>query len=169
MSTPPENHELSEGLRGEIIGMCKVKTSFAEIGRILQVNESTARKIWNRYQETGSYVSAPRSGRPPKLTDLELRHIVRHVRHDRDTRRQPLAEITEVLNINISTKTIQRRFEEIGLGHYIERKKPYLSNKQKTTRLEFAQKHIHWGIEEWRRVIWTDEMQIQTDANEGQV
>ena len=101
MSAPPPNHELSEGLQGEIIGMCKVKTSFAE----------------KRYQETGSYTSAPCSGRPPKLTDRELRHIVRHIRHDRETRRQPLAEITKVLNMDISTRTIQRRFREIGLGH----------------------------------------------------
>jgi transposase len=75
----PQGQELSEGLRGEIVGMRKVKTSFAEIGRILQLDESTTRKVWKRYQETGSYASAPREGRPPILTDSDTRHIVRHV------------------------------------------------------------------------------------------
>jgi hypothetical protein len=35
--------------------------------------------------------------------------------------------------------------------------------------LKFAKDHIHWGIEEWKRVTWTDEMMMQTGANEGKV
>ena len=142
-----------EGLRGEIIGMRKASVSFAEIGRILGYDESTLRKIWNRYQQSKTCASASRSGRPPKLTDADTRQIIRYIRHDRETRRQPLQEITQILNINVSDRTIERKFKEIGFGHYIERKKPYLSTKQKLARLKFAKKYIHWGIEEWRTVI----------------
>ena len=68
----PGQHELSEGLRGEIIGMRKVNTSFAEIGRILLVNEPTARKIWNRYQETGTYKSASQLNRFGHLSTYSI-------------------------------------------------------------------------------------------------
>ena len=51
------------------------------------------------YQETGTYKSAPRFGRPPKLTDADIRAIIRHVTIE--TRRQPFQEITEILNINV--------------------------------------------------------------------
>jgi hypothetical protein len=55
------------------------------------------------------------------------------------------------------------------MGHRIERKRPYLSVKQKQLRLNFARAFIHWTIEDWRRVIFTDEMGMQTGANQGQV
>jgi len=169
MSVQPQRRELSEGLRGEIIGMRKVKTSFAEIGRLLEIDESTARKVWNRYQETGTYESAERSGRPAKLNDHDCRQLVRYIRHDRETRREPLQEIAATLNLNVSARTLERKLTIIGLGHYIERKKPFLTQKQKAARLKFAKNHIHWHNDEWRRVGWTDEMSMQTGVNQGKV
>ena len=56
----------------------------------------------------------------------------------------------------------------IGLGHRIERKKPHLTLKQKEARLKFAKKYITWSNEEWERVVYSDEMSVQTDNIQSQ-
>lgn len=39
--------------------------------------------------------------------------------------------------------------------------------EQKVARLKFAREHINWTEEDWKRVVWSDEMGMQTDANQG--
>jgi hypothetical protein len=80
-----------------------------------------------------------------------------------------LTEVIENLDLNVSAKTIERKLNDLGLRHYIERKKPFLSVKQKAARLKFAKTHINWTEEEWHRVAWTDEMSMQTGVNRGKV
>ena len=108
--------------------------------------------------------------RPPKVLDeRDIRHIVRHITSNRDTRRQALSNITNQLQLSVCPKTLRKTIvEDIGLGHRIERKKPWLRPEQKAARLRFALDHIHWTEEDWIRVVWTDEMSMQTDANQGQ-
>ena len=33
--------------------------------------------------------------------------------------------------------------------------------------MKFAREHIPWTEEDWKRVVWSDEMGMQTDANQG--
>jgi hypothetical protein len=83
-----------------------------------------------------------------------------------DQRPQPLGEIILNLNLPVSEKTLERAIvNDLGMGHRIEGKTPWLSKKQKQARLAFAKTFISWTLEDWRRVIWTDEMGMQTGAN----
>ena len=59
--------------------------------------------------------------------------------------------------------------EDIGLGRRVARKTPWLSFAQKKKRLEFAKQCSKWEDEEWRRIIWSDEMPMQTSDNSGKV
>ena len=72
--------------------------------------------------------------------------------------------------ISLTLMFIQIQFTtlvEMGLGHRIERKRPWLSDKQKADGLKFAQDHIHWTKKDWRYVEFSDEMALQTGTNEG--
>src|SRR5579859_5500508 len=40
-----------------------------------------------------------------------------------------------------------------------------ISPTQKKACLQFAETYVKWTLEEWRHVIWTDEMGMQTGAN----
>lgn len=42
-------------------------------------------------------------------------------------------------------------------GNRIVAKNPFLSDKSRKTRLEFAKKYKNWTIGGWKRVIWADE------------
>jgi hypothetical protein len=68
------------------------------------------------------------------------------------------------LNLTVCPETLCNVItKDIGLGHRIERKRPWLRLKQKVARLN----HINWTEEDWKRVVWSDEMGMHTDANQG--
>jgi len=169
MEAAPQRHELSPETRRVIVAMHNVGVSFAAIGRQLDVSGDTVRKTWNHRENAPLGILPPRSGRPPKLNDRDRRHIKRYVRSNRTTRREPLADISDKLNLQVSSDTIRRVLKSTGMNHRIERKRPFLMRQQKQTRLAFAKRFIHWTIEDWKRVIFTDEMGMQTGANVGQV
>ncbi|MBW0584762.1 hypothetical protein O181_124477 [Austropuccinia psidii MF-1] len=57
----------------------------------------------------------------------------------------------------VSTQTIQREIHKLGKHSQIAPKKPYLRPQNFQRRLAFTQAHRHWTINEWAKVIWTDE------------
>jgi transposase len=161
-------YELPETLRAQIVVLKQISKSWAEIGAFLGVDRHTVRSTYLRWEETKCFSSTPRSGRPKSLNIHDVRHLARHITSSRDTRRQALGEIKNALNLTICLKTLRNVIiKDIGLGHRIEQKKPWLRPKQKLARLKFARDHIHWTEEDWKRVVWTDEMKMQTDANQG--
>jgi len=170
MKQPPPRAELSEGLRGEIISMRKHNHTFSAIAAELAVHEDTARKVWNYYEKHGAYKHPSRPGRPALTDDRTRRQLKRHIMTNRDTRREPLSVLMSKLNISVCPKTLRKEITvELGMGHRIERRKPWLSPTQIAARLKFAKEHIHWTVEDWRVVIWTDEMGMQTGTNEGPI
>jgi Transposase len=73
--------------------------------------------------------------------------------YDRETWRESLTALLTNLNLNVYPDTIATELKSWGFRHRIERKRPYLSKKQKEARLTFVKKYIYWTAEEWRRYI----------------
>lgn len=48
-------------------------------------------------------------------------------------------------------------FDTEGYHRRIARSKPFLNTANKQRRLAWALEHEHWSIQDWLRVIWTDE------------
>ncbi|MBW0538686.1 hypothetical protein O181_078401 [Austropuccinia psidii MF-1] len=57
----------------------------------------------------------------------------------------------------VSTQTIQQEIHKLGKHSRIAPRKPYLRPQDFQWRLAFAQAHCHWTINNWARVILTDE------------
>ena len=79
MVPSPLRRELTEGERGEVIGMRKGGMSFAAIGQKLCVNDETVRKVWIYYEKTGKRKPPSQQGRPTILKERDRRVIKRHV------------------------------------------------------------------------------------------
>lgn len=94
--------EVPESIRNQIVGMRLWGAPFPAIAAQLPVKANTAKKIYYRWEETGDRTSASKSGAPKKLNERDLTHIKRHLRHDRNQRRQPLGEIIINLNLPVS-------------------------------------------------------------------
>ena len=57
----------------------------------------------------------------------------------------------------VGQKSIQRALNSRGYFRCRARSKPVLSDINKTKRNEFTRTHINWTLEDWSRVVWTDE------------
>ena len=134
-----------------------------EIANLTGVHLRTVQRIVKNYKERGYYEDAPRSGRPPKLDQRAIRHLNRHVDHNR---RQSLANITrDVNNFNTShvvPRTVKHAMNGIlGLNARVAAKKPFLNAGHKRARLIWAKDHKGWKEEDWHHVIWTDESSVE--------
>jgi transposase len=124
--------------------MRKHDHTFSAIAAELSVHEDTARKVWNYYKKNNMYKPPPRPGRPTLTDDRTRRQLKRHITGNRETRREPLSVIMSKLNINVCAKTLRKEITvELGMGHRIERRKPWLSPTQMAARLKFAKEHLH--------------------------
>ena len=136
--------EFPDTVRAQIVILKQRGDSWTFIGGLLGVHPDSARMAYNRWEETKCFASAPRSGRPKALDERDIRHIARHITSSRDTRRQALGDITNQLQLSVCPKTLCKTIiEDIGLGHRIKQKKPWLRPEQKAARLRFALDHIH--------------------------
>lgn len=66
-------------------------------------------------------------------------------------------------------QTIRNTLKQEGLRAAVKVKKPFLSKAHRRRRLEFALEHQHWTLDDWRRVIWSDETKINRVGSDGRV
>ena len=89
----PRGEEVSEAIRNQIVGMRRCDKSFVWIGEQFNMSEDMARKIYNRWEATGSCENASRSGRPTILNKHDVRRLKSYITTNRETRREPLTEL----------------------------------------------------------------------------
>ena len=49
----------------------------------------------------------------------------------------------------------------------VKKKKPILSRRHMQDRLDFALAHQQWTLEDWKRVVWSDETKINRLGSDG--
>jgi transposase len=152
-----KTHEWSEGQRYKALGLIEGKRhSLSEITDIVNIPKGTLSDIKKR----GTGISKPRSGRPKKLTARDERRIKRFIRTNKFTRRVTLSQLKSILQLNAHENTIHKALIELGYNQRVARRRPFLNERDKERRLQFAKGHVNW-TEEWASVIFCDEMSIK--------
>jgi hypothetical protein len=59
--------------------------------------------------------------------------------------------------------------KEAGLRSATKKKVPMLKGSHRQQCLKFAQYHANWTVEDWKRVLWTDETKINRIGSDGKV
>jgi hypothetical protein len=54
-----------------------------------------------------------------------------------------------------------------GLKAVVKKKKPFLSQRHRKARMDFALAHQHWTVEDWKKVVWSDETKINRLGSDG--
>jgi len=71
------------------------------------------------------------------------------------------------LDLSVTTQTIRNTLRKSGLKAAVKQKKPFLSKAHQRRRLEFALEHQHWTLDDWSRVVWSDETKINRLGSDG--
>jgi len=162
----PDEHQpgkhLSDIEIAEILALDKVKISQRQIASILKCSRKAVQDALATYCFETFQGHNPRREYKRKTTEREDRYIERALKQNNSL---PLRDITNIIGLPISENTIRRRRSEAGLGSYIAAEKPGLRAENITKRLEWALKYKDWTVEDWKRVIWSDESSIWIGVN----
>lgn len=55
--------------------------------------------------------------------------------------------------------------EKAGFSRRVARRKPPISERNRQARLRFAIEHIGWTVEDWKKILWSDETWVNGDPH----
>ena len=97
-------------------------------------------------------------GGPHKLTERDWR-VLKHV--TRKNRLSSVAtfatEFQTASGSNVRTRTARRELHEMGFHGRAAAHKPKITMRNAKRRLEWFKAPRHWTLEQWKRVLWSDE------------
>lgn len=121
-------------------------------------------RICKKFAESGSVVDKPRAGRPRVSTERDDRELVRL---SLENRRKSLQLLRHEWSAPASKATVRRRLISAGLRARAPRRKPLLNVDQRRRRLQWAMDHKEWTLEQWNKVLWSDETKINLFRSDG--
>jgi hypothetical protein len=162
----PDEHKpgkhLSDIEIAEILALDKVKIFQRQIASLLKCSRKAVQDALTTYRFETFQGRNPRREYKRKTTEREDRYIERALKQNNLL---PLRDITNIIGLPISENTVRRRRSEAGLGSYIAAEKPGLRAENVAKRLEWALKYKDWTVEDWKRIIWSDESSIWIGVN----
>lgn len=161
----PRGKYLSEDLRRKIIEANRSGLRQVEISTVFNLHKSVVSKTISNFKTRNSLKSIKKSGRPRKTTK-KIEMVIKKIAqaHPHKSANQVLCELP---GVNISSKTVQRRLREAGLFSRRAAKKPFISKKNQKARLNFAKKYLYWSVNDWRKVLFSDESKFNIFGSDG--
>lgn len=157
-----KSKQLTEEQRLMVIVKVKEGISYAKIASSMNISKPTVVAIVKKYRKTGSVKHQKGAGRPKKTSAREDRIIVRTSLSRRSLTSPDIrAAVRNNDNINCSVSTIRRRLVCAGLRARRAAKKPLLTAEHRRKRRAFAAKYRTWTINQWKKVLWSDESTFQ--------
>jgi len=156
---------IPEAKKREVIRLLNDGLSERAIAARVDVSNGTVNKIVQSFLPSHS---KPKAGRPALLTSREKTFCVHKITRGRkENAVQVSLSLEEELGVRASPSTVRRALKEAGLCATEKPKKPLLSEANRRKRLAFAKRHQHWTIDDWRRVVWSDETKINRFCSDG--
>ena len=147
---------LQEGHSSRIVAV-REKVSHVSVLRIKKLKETT-----------GSFNVTPRPGRPKILTERHDRNIARLIKSGTCSNAiQVQKKLIVDENIIISSNTVRRSLKRQDFVARVKKRKPLLLKRHRIARRKFAQKYRNWTIEDWLRVVWSDESKFMIFGSDG--
>lgn len=153
-SNQPRGKEISPYMRGKIIGMVDSGSLISSIQAQYSLSRKAVRGTIAQDSLRQEGQSLPRSGCPRTYSDRDEQHMLRNLRlfpkSTFDDRRKETG-------LEMSNSTIKRLAKKHGLQHWRAKKRPELLQKHADERLLWCRVRQHWGVEEWKKYMWSDE------------
>jgi transposase len=153
------NRRLSQLERGKAYGLAEAGWDPYRISKELKCCPKTIRELGKKIENQENLEDAPRSGRPSSTSPREKRNIKFISVKDRRLTAKAIAlkEAPAFCKNKIKTTTVKKILKEADLNGRVARKKPLLSKKNRQLRFAWAKIHRQVTVEEWKRVIFSDE------------
>jgi transposase len=140
-------------------------TSTRETARQLNISLGMASKIHSSNKEN---MPVNKRGRPRKIQADTVEYLKLNMKREcLNTAKEARDKANELLPASVSISTIRRRLREAGLIAKRKAKRPALKSHHIKGRNIFVKKYKEWTVDDWKRVIWSDESKINRICSDG--
>lgn len=134
----------------------------------LGVHQSTISRLQKKLRETGNVARRRGQGRKRVSSAADDRFLQLNSLRNRTLTAPELQNHLEtVRGVRISERTVRRRLTEANLKARRPAMCPILNRRHRTTRLAFAREHVNWTIQDWEKVLFTDESRFSLKGADG--
>jgi transposase len=156
---------ISSAQKENIIAQASNGQSTRKIASSLDVSQPTVVRV---LQNLLPNHQSPHSGRPSKLSATSERAIITQITTGKVANAvQATKHINSIIPNPVSSQTVRRVLKRHSLKAVTKKKKPLLSAVHRKKRLAFALKYQNWTVEDWKRIIWSDETKINRIGSDG--
>ena len=131
--------------------------SIRKVESIIGLGKSNVGRI---YQELEMDKENYKGGRPSKLSPTDQRRIVNQIITGKLDNAVQANYINTIIQKPVCSQTVRNALKRHYLKAVVKVKKPLLKARHRQRRLEFTLYYQNWTIEDWKRVIWSDETKI---------
>ena len=109
-------------------------------------------------------------GHSSKLSACDKQSIVHQITSGKlNNAVQATQYINNTLTTPVHPQTVRNALKEAGLWSATKKKVPMLKQTHQKRWLKFAHYHENWTVEDWKRVLWSDETKIDLIGSDGKV
>jgi len=109
-----------------------------------------------------------KGGHPSKLSPIDKRSIIHHIASGRlDNAVEATHFINNILPSPVTAQTVRNSLKENGFCSVVKKKCPLLKKAHRLECLKFARYHENWTVEDWKRILWSDETKINRIGSDG--
>ena len=159
---------LSEFDRGQIIGAHHFGASYQQIADMIGCHRDTIRRVVKKFHSTGEYKRVKGSGRPKNWSNRSARALRRSFQRGQFKTAMDVERSTATSStFRRSSETIRRMLRSQGLFGRVASRKPLISRQNRLKRLKFALDHRHCTVDDWKKVLYTDETRVKRFGSDG--
>lgn len=129
------------------------------------INRATIYRRVKKFKETGLLDRHPRKKQKCKLSDSQLEDLKNFYCNNPFAKDE---EAKQALNLNVSTTTIGRCLKKLNLLKAKSPNKFYIKPIKREERIIFASRHKYWTVDQWKKVVFTDESHIDNSGPRSQ-
>ena len=148
------------------VGMVSGGISFLNVARQFRVERHTVARWFQRHQRSNNVQDLPRSGRPRITISRQDRYIrVQHLRN----RFQAATVTARTLPGHklISSRVIRNRLREHSICPHRPAIRSVLQPRHRVARLAWCKQHQRRNLEQWSRVLFSDESHFSLFHHDG--
>ena len=108
-------------------------------------------------------------GRKMILSNRHRKSLKRLVKCNRKKTTLELTKSFDTASKTISTRTMRIKLRGMGLNSCVATRKPLLTETNRKKRLQFARDHKNWTLEQWRKIMWSDERPFTLFQHDGRI